>query len=260
MILTVDIGNSNIAMGLFCDDTLLREIRLETNASRTTDQYSADILNCFKLYEIDVKDISGAVISSVVPELTAVVKKAIFSLCGADAMVLGPGVKSGLNIRIDNPAQLGADLVAGAVAAIDRFLLPCLIIDLGTATKISVIDKNGIYRGCTISPGVGISLKSLSSTAALLPAINLNISECPAYGTNTVTSMQAGVLHGTAAMIDGMCDRIEAMLCDKIASVIATGGYAESISSYCNRSIRVEPRLLLYGLKLIYEKNAHDED
>lgn len=260
MILTVDIGNSNIAMGLFSDEEFVCEIRFETNIRRTADQYASDIYNCFMLKGIDLNRIRGAVISSVVPELTELIRKSIFSLCSVDAMILGPGIKSGLNIRIDNPAQLGADLVAGAVAAVDKYPLPCLVIDLGTATKISVIDKSGIYRGCTIAPGVGISLNSLSATAALLPAINLNITSCPAFGTNTVTSMQAGVLLGTASMIDGMCDRIEETLGEQIKSVISTGGYAESVSAYCKRNIKTDTRLLMYGLKLIYEKNAHADN
>ncbi len=257
MLLTIDIGNTNISIGLFSDEKIVFEARLETNVHRTTDQYASDIYNCFLLRGCELNSVSGSIISSVVPELTTVIEKAIHVLTNINSMVLGPGVKSGLNIRIDNPAQLGADLVAGAVAAIDMYQLPCLIMDLGTATKISVVDKDGIYRGCTISPGVGISLNALSSTAALLPAINLNISTCPAFGTNTVSSMQAGVILGTASMLDGLCDKIEDSLGEPVKTVVATGGLSESIVKYCKRKVIFEPRLLLYGLKAIYEKNSH---
>lgn len=255
MLLTIDIGNTNIAMGVFSHDKIVFEARLETNLRRTVDQYASDIYNCFLLKCFDLKSVSGAIISSVVPEITLIIKKSVAMLTGIESMVLGPGIKSGLNIRIDNPAQLGADLVAGAVAAVDKYPLPCLIMDLGTATKISVVDKDGIYRGCTISPGVAISLNALSSAAALLPAININASSCPAFGTNTVASMQSGVILGTASMLDGLCDKIEEAIGEPAATIVATGGLSENIINYCKRKVVFEPRLLLYGLKVIYEKN-----
>lgn len=255
MLLAIDIGNSNISIGLFKNENIVFEARLASDISRTSDQYALDIKGIAELNEICLKEISGAIISSVVPSLTASIKNAIYQLTDIDAMILGPGIKSGLHIRIDNPAQLGADLVAGAVGATDKFPLPCLVMDLGTATKISVLDSNGAYLGCTISPGVGISLNALSGSAALLPNINISLDNCPAFGTNTVTSMQAGVVLGTAAMLDGLCDRIEQYLGKEIKSIVATGGYSEKIIKHCKREVFFEKNLLLIGLRCIYNKN-----
>lgn len=255
MLLAIDIGNTNISIGLFNNDTIVFEGRLSTDISRTSDQYALEIRGIAELKSISLKDISGAIISSVVPSLTSSIKTAVFQLTGIEAMILGPGVKSGLHIKIDNPAQLGADLVAGAAGAREKYSLPCLVIDLGTATKISVLDSTGAYLGCTISPGVGISLNALSGSAALLPNINISLDNCPAYGTNTVTSMQAGVVLGTAAMLDGLCDRIEKHLGVKMSTIVATGGYAKSIISHCNREVIFDKNLLLDGLRFIYNKN-----
>lgn len=256
MLLAVDIGNSNITIGAYLKDEIIFQSRLATVTNRTSSQYALDIKGIVELENIQVSGFRGAIISSVVPELTTVIKDAVFKLTNVDAMVLGPGVKSGLHIKIDNPAQLGADLVAGAVGAIDKYPLPCLVIDLGTATKISVIDKNGAYLGCSISAGVGISLNALSGAASLLPTINISMNDCPPYGSNTVASMQAGTILGTAAMLDGMCTRIEDALNDAVASVVATGGFAENIIKYCNTKIFFEPNLVLNGLRVIYNKNV----
>lgn len=256
MLIAIDIGNTNIDIGVFRDKDIIFKARLATNTHRTEDQYALEIKGIAELENFELNYIDGAIISSVVPELTTAIKNAILRLTGIEAMILGPGIKSGLHIRIDNPAQLGADLVAGAVGAIDKYKLPCLVIDLGTATKISVIDNNGAYLGCTISAGVGISLNALSGAASLLPAINLSLSDCPSFGTNTVSSMQAGTILGTASMIDGLCDRINCSLANQINSIVATGGYAENIIRYCNNNISYERNLVLEGLRLIYLKNV----
>ncbi|MBQ6420740.1 MAG: type III pantothenate kinase [Clostridia bacterium] len=255
MLLTVDIGNTNITLGLFDNEKLTFLARLATDTRRTAEQYAAEISQIAALEKKSMKQVGGAIISSVVPELTAVLKKSIFQLSGSIAMVLGPGVKSGLNIKIDNPTQLGADLVAGAVAALNKYPLPCLVMDLGTATKISVLDKNGVYRGCTISAGVTISLGALANKAAQLPTVDLDVGQCPAYGTNTAASMQAGIILGTAAMLDGLCDRIEESLGEPIATVVSTGGLATNITRHCRRKNICEPNLVLEGLRIIYEKN-----
>lgn len=255
MLLTIDIGNTNVTIGLFDEKKLKFVLRLSTDTKRTAEQYALEIKAIAELNGEDMKNIDGAIISSVVPELTSALKRAVKMLTGTSAMVLGPGIKSGLNIKIDNPAQLGADLVAGAVAAIDKYKLPCLVMDLGTATKISVIDSNGVYRGCTISAGVGISLDALAGSASLLPTVNLDLDTCPSFGTNTVQSMQAGIILGTSSMLDGLCDRIEESLGEKIATVVSTGGNAENITKHCRRKTIFERDLILEGLRLIYNKN-----
>ncbi len=253
MLLTMDIGNTNINIGLFKGDDLAVSLRLATERQKTDDQYAMDFTNIFVMHKVDFNDIDGVVISSVVPEITESVKNAIKKLTGKDALILSPGVKTGLNILIDNPAQLGADLAAGAVGAVAEYPLPAFVIDLGTATKICAIDKNRGFRGCMIAPGVQISLKALTDTSSLLPTISLEPPK-KACGTNTVESMQSGVVLGTAAMIDGILDRF----CDELgepASIIATGGLSYFLAPVCKRKITYDRHLILKGLKAIYEKN-----
>ncbi len=253
MLLTMDIGNTNINIGLFDGDDLTVSLRLATERQKTDDQYAMDFTNIFVMHKVDSNDIDGVVISSVVPEITESVKNAIKKLTGKDALILSPGVKTGLNILIDNPAQLGADLAAGAVGAVAEYPLPAFVIDLGTATKICAIDKNRGFRGCMIAPGVQISLKALTDTSSLLPTISLEPPK-KACGTNTVESMQSGVVLGTAAMIDGILDRFADELGEP-ASIIATGGLSYFLSSVCKREITHDRHLILKGLKAIYEKN-----
>lgn len=254
MILAVDIGNTNITIGAYNNDDIAFVSRIATDRRRTADQYAAELSAIFRLYGAESKSFDGGIISSVVPELTGAIRNAIEIITGRTPLILGPGVKTGLNIKIDNPAQLGADLVAGAVGAIHKYELPCLVLDLGTATKISVIDSNAVYRGCTISAGVGISLNALSSGTSQLPAISL---EAPsgAIGTNTIASMQAGTVLGTAAMLDGLCERLEDALGEKVKTIVATGGISTSITKYCKTSIINDTNLLFDGLRVIYNKN-----
>ncbi len=256
MLLTIDAGNTNTTIGFYDGKELVCTARLSTDTRRTAEQYAAELSAVATLKKASLDGVTGAIISSVVPELTATLKKAVSIVCGVNAKVLGPGLKNGLNIKIDNPAQLGADLVAGAVAAISSYELPCLVMDLGTATKISVIDADGVYRGCTISAGVAISLDALANSAAQLPTVNLDVDVCPAYGTNTVTSMQAGIILGTAAMLDGLCERIEENLGQPIKTVVSTGGFSREITKHCRRRHTCDPDLILRGLRIIYEKNA----
>lgn len=255
MLLAIDVGNTNLTIGLFDNEKLTFLARLATDAKRTAEQYAVEISQTAELEKKSMKDVNGAIISSVVPELTSEIKRAVFILTGIIPKVLGPGLKNGLNIKIDNPSQLGADLVAGAVAAVNMYPMPCLVMDLGTATKISVLDKNGVYRGCTISAGVGISLNALARSASQLPTVELDVEKCHAYGTNTITSMQAGIILGTASMLDGLCDRIEDALGEEIKTVVATGGLSHGITKHCRRSLICEPNLILEGLRIIYNKN-----
>ncbi len=253
MLLTMDIGNTNINIGLFQDNELTVSARLATERQKTDDQYAMDFTNIFVMHKIKADEISGVVISSVVPEITEAVTNAIKKLTGKDSLILSPGVKTGLNILIDNPAQLGADLAAGAVGAVTNYPLPAFIIDLGTATKVCAVDKNKGFRGCMIAPGVQISLKALTDTSSLLPTISLEPPK-KACGTNTVESMQSGVVLGTAAMIDGILDKFAEELGEP-ATIVATGGLSYFISPVCKREITYDRHLILKGLKAIYEKN-----
>lgn len=252
MLLTIDIGNTNINLGIFNGDELTMSARLATERQKTDDQFAVDFVNIFSVYGIKTADIEGTVISSVVPEITVHIKNAVKKLTGKRVIVLSPGVKTGLNIMIDNPAQLGADLAAGAVGATE-YPLPAFVVDLGTATKIFAVDENKGFRGCMIAPGVAISVKALTDTSSLLPAISLEPPK-KACGTNTIESMQSGIVLGTAAMIDGLLDRFAEELGEP-KTIIATGGLSSFITPVCKREMIYDSDLILKGLKAIYEKN-----
>lgn len=254
MLLAVDIGNSHIALGGYEKENLVFEARLLTEPNRTADQYAVELNQIMALYRIDPLLFSGIIISSVVPELCAPFQRALFKLTGVIPLMLGPGVKTGLNILIDNPAQLGADLVAGAVAAIAKYPLPCVIFDLGTATTISVIDQKGNFMGGMICAGVGIMLDALTTRTALLPHVSLETPDA-LIGKNTIHSMQSGLLYGSAAMLDGIADRLEKEL-DASPTLVATGGLANVVVPNCTHPFQVCDHLLLEGLRLIYEKNV----
>lgn len=254
MLLTIDIGNTNITMGVYDGDSLLFVTRLATDRARMKAEYAVKFKQILALYGVDAAALTGAAMSSVVPELTERVCDAVALLCGCRTMVLGPGIKTGMNILIDNPAQLGADLLAGCVGAAALYPLPCLVIDLGTASKISVVDANGAFRGCTIAPGLGISLEALSARTSQLPNISLK-TPSHAIGTNTVDSMQAGTVLGAAAMIDGLCAILEAELGEPVKTTVATGGLAGDLIKSCKREILYNADLVLHGLKVLYEKN-----
>lgn len=253
MLLVLDMGNTNITMGVFDGDRLVVESRLATDYRRMEDEYAMNLMEILRLYHLRREDITGAILSSVVPSLDRAMRHAIRKVADVTPMQVGPGIKSGINIRIDNPAQLGADLLVGAVAASAKYGAPCLLWDLGTATKVSVIDKDGAYRGGAIMPGVRTSLDSLSHAAALLPAVSIDTPPA-VIGTNTVDCMSSGTVFGTACTIDGMSDRIEAELGYPV-TVVATGGLAGEIVPHCRRKIVYDAPLLLHGLRLLYEKN-----
>lgn len=253
MILAIDIGNTNIVIGCIKNGKILFVERLSTDTTETVLEYAISFKNVLELYHLDVKDLHGSIISSVVPPVTNIVREAAEKITGKQVMIIGPGVKTGLNILMDNPGQLGSDLVANAVAAIAEYAPPLIIFDLGTATTISVVDKKHNYIGGMIMPGIRVSSDSLTSRTAQLPKISL---EAPkkVIGTNTIECMKSGIIYGNAACMDGMIQRIEAELGEK-ATVIATGGLAGSIIPHCREKIILDNALLLKGLNLIYQKN-----
>lgn len=253
MILAIDIGNSNIVLGCIEKEQIVREARMATDLIKTSDQYCAELMSMLQFLEIRREDIDGTIISSVVPPVLNSFKTAIIKLTGKTPLVVGPGLKTGLNILIDNPSAAGGDLIVAAVAAIAEYKPPLLIIDMGTATTITAIDKNGNFLGGSIFPGVKISAEALSGKTAQLPAISL---EAPkkAIGRNTIDCMQSGLMMGTAAMLDGMIERMEHELGEK-ATVIATGGIAKFILPMCNRKAIYDKDLLLKGLRILYDNN-----
>lgn len=253
MIIAIDIGNTNTVLGCFEGDRILFVERLSTDTTKTVLEYAISVKNVLEMYQIDVADTEGAIISSVVPPLTNLFKEAIKKITGCDCMVVGPGIKTGLNILMDNPAQVGSDLIVTAVAGIAQYPLPLIIIDMGTATTMEVVDKNRNFIGGMILPGVRISLDGLTSGTSQLPRISLEVPK-RAIGKNTIDSMKSGIVLGNASCIDGMIDRIEEELGEK-ATYVATGGLAGCITPHCKHDIILDDELLLKGLMLIYHKN-----
>lgn len=254
MLLAVDIGNTNITLGAFDDAVLKFTARLSTDERLTADQYAVQINDIMELYGQPVSSVEDCIICSVAPQVGYAVCEGITRLCSVTPLQIGPGIKTGLNIKIDNPAQLGADLVAGAVGAISEYTLPCIVIDMGTATTLSVIDKNGVFLGGSIGAGVRLTLKALAENTAQLPFIGIDAPHS-VIGTNTVDSMRSGLVYGAAAMLDGLIDRIEDEL-GMSTTVVATGGLSKNIITHCRRRIIYNENLLLEGLREIYEKNC----
>lgn len=254
MVFTVDIGNSNIVVGAVNRQGVLFVERMSTDHKKTELEYAILLKSAMEIHGITTNEIKGCIISSVVPPVTSVINCALEKLTGEKALVVGPGIRTGLNIKIDNPAQLGSDLVVDAVAGIAEYPLPLIIIDMGTATTMSAIDAAGNYLGGVIIPGVRVALDSMVSRTAQLPRISF---EAPkkAIGKNTIECMKSGSVLGSASMLDGMIDRLEEELCQD-ATVVATGGIAPFITPHCKHKIVCDDTLLLKGLYLIYNKNC----
>lgn len=253
MVLAIDMGNTNIVIGCVGDDKIYFEERISTDYSKTEIEYYVLFKMVMELHEIDVSQIRGAIISSVVPPLLKVVKNAMIMLTKKEPLVVGPGVKTGLNILMDNPKQVGSDLIVDAVAAIKEYGGPVAIVDIGTATTISVVDKNKNYVGGVIMPGVKVAADSLVQRAAQLTKISLEVPE-KVIGKNTMDCMNSGMIYGNAACIDGVIERMEAELGYEL-KVVATGGLAKLIIPHCKKNIIEDQALLLKGLKIIYDKN-----
>lgn len=253
MVLAVDIGNSNIVLGCFEDEKILFIERLSTNQNSTALEYAVVIKTILELNHLSDVPFDGSIISSVVPSVTHTVQEAVRRLTGLEAMIVGPGIRTGLKIMLDNPAQLGSDRVADAVAATHDYPCPLIIIDMGTATTISAIDRNKNFLGGMIIPGIRVSLESLAMRTSQLPKISLDPPK-KVIGSNTVDCMRSGIIYSTASSIDGVVERIEEELGEK-CTVISTGGMASTIIPFCKREIIIDDKLLLKGLMLIYNKN-----
>ena len=254
MTLTIDIGNTNIVLGCFDGDAILFRERISTNHTATDLEYAVSIKTALEMYRLNPENITGAIVSSVVPSVTNTFRRAIEKLCGVKPLVVGPGIKTGLSIRIDNPAQLGSDLVVDAVAGIHEYPVPQIIIDMGTATTFSVIDKNSNYLGGVITTGMAVSADALVSRTSQLPRIAFEVPK-KVIGSNTVDCIKSGIMYGNAAIIDGMVSRIEAELGEK-CTVIATGGLSALVAPLCQTKLILDDDLLLKGLILIYRKNT----
>ena len=253
MLLAIDIGNTNIVIGCIKDDDICFKARIATDRTRTSDQYGVEIKNMLEAYGIRKDDISDCIISSVVPPVFNSVKTGVIKVIGKQPMVVGPGLKTGLDIHVEVPSQVGADRIVIAVAALAEYKAPLILMDMGTATTIEVVEPDNKYMGGVIFPGVMVSLDALTSRAAQLPGISLDKPK-HVIGKNTVDCMRSGMMYGTAAMIDGLVERIEEELGHK-ATLIATGGLAQFITPLCKREVILEKELLLKGLNILYKKN-----
>lgn len=254
MILTVDVGNTNVVLGCVENGEVISRSRLATKASDLPNDYALKMRQSFEFDGVDYTKFEGAILSSVVPQVNRAIRAAVRKLTGLECVMVGAGIKTGVNVKIDDPGTLAGDLITGAVGALSIYEPPLIIIDMGTATTMVVVDKDGAYIGGAIIPGVNLSYDALSQGTSLLPSISI---EAPkkCIATNTVDSMKSGAVFGTAAMLDGMIDRMEDEL-GQSATVVATGGLSGSVIKYCRHEIMYEPDLLLKGLAILYQKNA----
>ena len=254
MILTIEIGNSTITLGGVEGSDIRFECRINTDRVKTSDTYCIDLKTLFEIYGIDMASIEGVIIASVVPQVLNSVRTAIRKLLNTEPLVVGPGLKTGLDIRLENPGQMGADLVAADVAALSEHKPPLIIIDMGTATTMTVLDPNGAHLGGCVCPGVKISLEALTGNTSLLPGIQLD-SPKQALGRNTADAMRSGIMFGTASMLDGMIDRFRAETGWDF-TIVATGGLAKRIVPLCHNEIVYDRHLIIKGLARLYRDNA----
>lgn len=254
MILAIDAGNTHIVLGCLDGARTVFTARISTDRKKTADEYALMFRNLFDLHQVDRREVEGAIVASVVSELTEAIRRAAEIVTHRAPIVVGSGIKTGVNIKIDDPGQLGADLVVGAVAATAKYEKPLAIFDLGTADTMSVIDSNGRFLGGAIMAGPRLGVDALSTGTSQLPHIDLDLPP-RVIGSNTLHAMQSGAIYGHAAMVDGLIDRVESELGAPLATVVATGGLAGTVIPLCRRDITVDPNLMLDGLRLIYEKN-----
>lgn len=254
MLLCTDVGNTNIKFALYDNDKMLMKLRFSTTHRKTADDYAVDLYTIFQINNVKANQISGSIISSVVPVVTDPLLSAIKTVTGIDSLVVGPGVKTGLDIRLDNPAAVGSDIVCMCVALKEFYPCPVIVVGLGTATTILYMNKQKAYCGGAILPGVQVSLDALTTRCALLPSINFSAPK-KVIGTNTSECMKSGILLGNASMIDGMIDRFENEIGEK-CFLVATGGLSSQVIKFCNHNITINDDLVLDGLRIIYNKNC----
>ena len=254
MILTIDIGNSNIVFGCVEGEEILFQGRVNTDRLKTSDQYCIDLKTLLEIYEAPLEQIEGTIISSVVPQVLNSMQAAVRKLTGRNALIVGPGLKTGLNILLDNPGQMGASIVATDVAALREHRPPLIVVDLGTATTMSVLDENGAHLGGCVCPGVRLSMDALTRNTSLLPGIQLD-SPKQAIGRNTADAMRSGIMLGTASMLDGMIERFEEEL-GQSCTVVATGGIARFILPLCRHEMIYDRDLAIKGLAALYRENC----
>ena len=255
MILAIDVGNTNIVLGCIDDGDIRSIVRIQTNPGETAAEYAIKLKQILEIYDISPRAFEGAIISSVVPPLTNSLKEAVRKLTGIECLVVGPGMRTGMNVRIDDPGTLAGDLVVGSVAAMETYGAPVIVLDMGTATTISYISSKRSYEGGLMFPGVRLSLDALSDHTAQLPDISLQHPKS-LIGKNTEDCMRSGIVYGTAGMLDGVIDRIRELLPQgETPTIVATGSNAPVIVRYCRNKVLYDKYLLMEGLWDIYQKN-----
>lgn len=258
MLLAVDVGNTNIVVGVIKDDEILFIERISTNRLKTELEYAIDIRTICDIHHIDRSTIDGAIVSSVVPQITGVMELAVEKSLHIKPIRVNAGMETGIQILLDNPKELGTDRIADAVAAVNEYPTPLIIIDMGTANTVSVINKKKQFMGGLIMPGVNVSIDALASRASQLNGITIEDAE-DLIGKNTRDCMKSGAIFGNAAMVDGLIDRIEEELGTK-TTVIATGGLSRLIIPHCKREIIRDENLLLKGLGILYNMSIEESE
>ena len=255
MLLAIDIGNSNISLGIFKDEILTFRAKISVQTKRSSDEYAALFYDLLRMNQISRDEITGCILASVVPELSGLVEEAARTVSGQDVLRVGPGIRTGFRIRIDDPSQLGADLVADTLAGLTEYGAPLVVIDAGTVTTIIAVDQSRTYLGGCIFPGIRASAQVLKETTSLLPSIELGGGEAACLGRNSAGAMRCGLLVGSAMMVDGFIDRYTALPGMAGAKCVATGGSAALVTARCGRQIVQDPELTLKGLRYLYETN-----
>ena len=253
MVLGIDVGNTNIVIGGLDGKEIYFTARISTDKSKTSDDYAAKLKNILEIYRIEITQIEGSILSTVVPSLATVLREAVKRITGHCPLLVSSGMKTGVNIRMDNPKQTGSDLIVDAAAALAEYPTPILIFDMGTATTVTAIDRSGDYVGGMIISGAEVSLEALSNGAAQLPHISMEAPD-KMLGKNTIDCMKSGVIYGNAAMLDGIIERAEEEMGEPM-TIVATGGIAKKIVPHCKRKIICDENLTLKGLWILYEKN-----
>lgn len=254
MLLVFDVGNTNMVLGIYEGTELKKHWRINTDKEKTSDEYGILISSLFQYDKIDMNSIKDVIISSVVPSVMHSLENFCIKYCNKQPLIVGPGIKTGLNIKYDNPKQVGADRIVNAVAAIEKYKSPMIIIDFGTATTFCAISEKGEYLGGTIAPGIKISSEALFQRASKLPRVEL-VKPGTTIGKNTVSAMQAGIIYGYVGLVDKIVSMMKNELGGKDVKVIATGGLSVLIASETDSIDCVDKFLTLEGLRLIYEKN-----